>query len=48
MVEFITINGARLAYVITGPESAPLIITLHGGRGMGTNPSSLLSTTCTI
>lgn len=35
MVEFVEINGAQLAYRICGPEDAPLIITLHGGRGMG-------------
>lgn len=35
MVEYITVNGASLAYEITGPASAPLMITLHGGRGMG-------------
>lgn len=35
MVEDITVNGASLAYEITGPASAPLMITLHGGRGMG-------------
>lgn len=35
MVEFIDINGAKLAYKLTGPGDAPLIITLHGGRGFG-------------
>lgn len=35
MVDFVNINGARLAYRIRGPEDAPLMITLHGGRGMG-------------
>ncbi|KAI1064483.1 hypothetical protein LB506_007974 [Fusarium annulatum] len=35
MVEFITANGAQLAYELSGPEDAPLMITLHGGRGMG-------------
>ncbi|KDN68045.1 hypothetical protein CSUB01_08289 [Colletotrichum sublineola] len=35
MVDFVDINGARLAYRIAGPEHAPLMITLHGGRGMG-------------
>ncbi|EED17052.1 proline iminopeptidase, putative [Talaromyces stipitatus ATCC 10500] len=39
MVEYITINGARLAYEISGPETAPLMITLHGGRGMGDHRS---------
>jgi hypothetical protein len=35
MVEIITVNGAELAYELSGPENAQLIITLHGGRGMG-------------
>lgn len=35
MVELVNINGARLAYRIAGPEDAPLMITLHGGRGFG-------------
>lgn len=35
MVEHIDINGARLAYRLCGPDTAPLLITLHGGRGMG-------------
>ena len=35
MVNYVNINGARLAYQISGPEDAPLFITLHGGRGMG-------------
>ncbi|KAJ4244183.1 hypothetical protein NW762_014564 [Fusarium torreyae] len=35
MVEFITLNGAQLAYELSGPKDAPLMITLHGGRGMG-------------
>ncbi|WQF81168.1 Putative alpha/beta hydrolase-1, peptidase S33 [Colletotrichum destructivum] len=39
MVDFVDINGARLAYRITGPENAPLMITLHGGRGMGDHRS---------
>jgi poly(3-hydroxybutyrate) depolymerase len=44
MAEFITVNGATLAYAITGPTSAPLMITLHGGRGMGMYlPHSLVS-----
>lgn len=38
MVEFIPINGAKLAYRLVGPENAPLIITLHGGRGFGEPP----------
>ncbi|KAL1864995.1 hypothetical protein Daus18300_007342 [Diaporthe australafricana] len=39
MVEFVNINGARLAYRIAGPEDAPLMITLHGGRGFGDHNS---------
>ncbi|KAH8682021.1 Alpha/Beta hydrolase protein [Xylariales sp. PMI_506] len=39
MVEFVDINGARLAYRIAGPDDAPLLITLHGGRGMGSHDS---------
>ncbi|KAJ0164869.1 Proline iminopeptidase [Colletotrichum tanaceti] len=39
MVDFVDINGARLAYRIAGPEKAPLMITLHGGRGMGDHRS---------
>ncbi|KAK1854849.1 proline iminopeptidase [Colletotrichum chrysophilum] len=39
MVEFVDINGARLAYRVAGPENAPLMITLHGGRGMGDHRS---------
>ncbi|CAI0646371.1 unnamed protein product [Colletotrichum noveboracense] len=39
MVDFIDINGARLAYRVAGPEDAPLMITLHGGRGMGDHRS---------
>ncbi|KAI4600569.1 hypothetical protein KJ359_000928 [Pestalotiopsis sp. 9143b] len=39
MVDFVEINGARLAHRICGPEDAPLIITLHGGRGMGNHQS---------
>jgi hypothetical protein len=35
MVEYIDINGANLAYKLTGPDGAPLILTLHGGRGFG-------------
>lgn len=35
MVQFITVNGAKLAYELSGPKDAPLVITLHGGRGMG-------------
>lgn len=36
MTDFVNINNAKLAYRLCGPDSAPLIITLHGGRGMGT------------
>ncbi|RKK12441.1 hypothetical protein BFJ66_g9882 [Fusarium oxysporum f. sp. cepae] len=39
MVEFITVNGAQLAYELSGPKDAPLMITLHGGRGMGDHRS---------
>lgn len=35
-MDYVEINGARLAYRICGPDGAPLLITLHGGRGMGT------------
>lgn len=45
MVDFVDINGARLAYRVVGPEDAPLMITLHGGRGMGEHEPSLLSVT---
>ncbi|KAK7949250.1 uncharacterized protein PG986_010136 [Apiospora aurea] len=38
-VQFVEINGARLAYRIAGPSDAPLFITLHGGRGMGDHRS---------
>ena len=40
MVEYVSINGAQLAYRLIGPADAPLIITLHGGRGFGKPPSS--------
>ncbi|KAF0322962.1 proline iminopeptidase [Colletotrichum asianum] len=40
MVDFVDINGARLAYRVAGPEDAPLMITLHGGRGMGEHEPS--------
>lgn len=36
MTDFVVINNARLGYRLCGPDDAPLIITLHGGRGMGT------------
>ncbi|KAJ6082990.1 hypothetical protein N7467_007125 [Penicillium canescens] len=39
MVEFVSVNGAQLAYRLVGPENAPLIITLHGGRGFGDHKS---------
>ncbi|KAJ9145514.1 Alpha beta hydrolase fold protein [Pleurostoma richardsiae] len=39
MVDYVGINGARLAYRISGPKDAPLFITLHGGRGMGNHKS---------
>lgn len=35
MVDFVEINNAKLAYQLCGPDHAPLIITLHGGRGFG-------------
>ncbi|VUC28281.1 unnamed protein product [Clonostachys rosea] len=39
MVDFVEINGARLAYRLAGPKDAPLMITLHGGRGFGDHRS---------
>ena len=39
MVDYVEIKGARLAYRITGSEGAPLVITLHGGRGVGDHRS---------
>lgn len=36
MTQFVMINGANLAYEICGPDGGLLMITLHGGRGMGT------------
>ncbi|RAQ71325.1 alpha/beta hydrolase [Aspergillus flavus] len=39
MVEFVTMNGAQLAYRLAGPANAPLIVTLHGGRGFGDHKS---------
>ncbi|KAJ5898455.1 Proline iminopeptidase [Penicillium tannophilum] len=39
MVEYASINGAQLAYRLLGPDNAPLIITLHGGRGFGDHQS---------
>ena len=35
MVEHATVNGAQLTYRLVGPKDAPLLITLHGGRGFG-------------
>jgi hypothetical protein len=35
MVDFVEVNGARLAYRMIGHDDAPLMITLHGGRGFG-------------
>lgn len=34
---YLDVNGAKLAYRIAGPDNAPLLITLHGGRGQGTH-----------
>ncbi|KAI1251684.1 hypothetical protein MGN70_006252 [Eutypa lata] len=39
MVDFVDINGARLAYRVSGPQEGLLVITLHGGRGMGNHKS---------
>ncbi|KAI1343702.1 Alpha/Beta hydrolase protein [Xylariaceae sp. FL0016] len=39
MVEHVEINGAQLAYRLIGPDRAPLLITLHGGRGFGDHRS---------
>ncbi|CZR65609.1 uncharacterized protein PAC_15509 [Phialocephala subalpina] len=39
MVQFVEVNGARLAYRLVGPGDAPLLITLHGGRGFGDHKS---------
>lgn len=39
MTNYITINRARLAYDVSGPDDGPLIITLHGGRGFGDHTS---------
>jgi hypothetical protein len=44
MVEFVELHGAKLAYRVQGSEGAPLLITLHGGRGLGTSPCPLLNT----
>ncbi|KAJ6036123.1 Alpha/beta hydrolase fold-1 [Penicillium herquei] len=40
MVDYVPINGAQLAYRLIGPQDAPLIITLHGGRGFAYSPLS--------
>ncbi|KAJ5740865.1 Alpha/beta hydrolase fold-1 [Penicillium malachiteum] len=39
MVDYVSINGAQLAYRLIGPQEAPLMITLHGGRGFGDHQS---------
>ncbi|KAL3455823.1 alpha/beta-hydrolase [Aspergillus heterothallicus] len=41
MVFYIEVNNATLAYRLAGPDDvdAPLIITLHGGRGFGDHSS---------
>ncbi|KAL2210537.1 alpha/beta-hydrolase [Sarocladium strictum] len=39
MVDFVELNGAKLANRIQGSEDAPLLITLHGGRGLGDHRS---------
>jgi proline iminopeptidase len=45
MVEYVRINGATLAYVISSTNvTQPLFITLHGGRGFGTYQVVLLKT----
>jgi len=31
----IAVNGAQLEFQIAGPDDAPLIVVLHGGRGIG-------------
>ncbi|KAK8861755.1 hypothetical protein IAR55_002578 [Kwoniella newhampshirensis] len=38
-LQFVEVNGAKLAYRIKGDESKPLFITLHGGRGFGSHGS---------
>ncbi|KAK8208538.1 prolyl aminopeptidase [Phyllosticta capitalensis] len=35
----ITLNGAEFEYSLRGPENAPLVILLHGGRGFGDHRS---------
>lgn len=35
MVNYMSVNGAELAYDEAGSKDVPLMITLHGGRGMG-------------
>ncbi|KAL5438275.1 hypothetical protein PMIN07_001970 [Paraphaeosphaeria minitans] len=40
MIEYVQINGAKLAYMISSTDaSKPLFITLHGGRGFGSHES---------
>ncbi|WWD19974.1 hypothetical protein CI109_104447 [Kwoniella shandongensis] len=36
-LSYIEINGARLAYRISGREDLPLLIDFHGGRGFGSH-----------
>ncbi|WVF67397.1 hypothetical protein IAT40_002153 [Kwoniella sp. CBS 6097] len=38
-LQYVEINGARLAFRIVGKTDAPLFITLHGGRGFGSHGS---------
>ncbi|KAK7533543.1 prolyl aminopeptidase [Phyllosticta citricarpa] len=35
----VTLNGADFEYSVKGPENAPLVILLHGGRGFGDHRS---------
>ncbi|WVQ94991.1 hypothetical protein IAU59_002083 [Kwoniella sp. CBS 9459] len=39
-LQYIDINGAKLAFRISGKPDAPLFITLHGGRGFGSHGSN--------
>ncbi|KAH6894677.1 Alpha/Beta hydrolase protein, partial [Thelonectria olida] len=39
MAKYVSVNGAELAYEESGQDDAPLMITLHGGRGMGDHRS---------
>jgi proline iminopeptidase len=34
---YVTVNGVKLAVSMAGPENAPPMIVLHGGRGYGTH-----------